>query len=398
MGVGNIANSGLKAAMTNMESISNNIANVNTIGYKKTRVNFADIYSNSFANSTQIGFGVRTSSISQDFSLGRFDQTDNGLDLYLGGSDGFFVQRNTNGQTRYTRAGNLELDKDGYLNGISGRLQGYPAVNGSIMATGVLSDLQVSKSMIAANPTSAANLKVNFDSASEIPVNPFSESDLTSYNGRTDMTVYDSLGKPYQMSVFYIKTSDNNWNAQVLIDDQNIGSGSIAFQGNGAFSSASGLDTLSWTPVGGGNTPQSLNLTVSDSTQYSGDFKTYSKTQDGYEAGIPNGFNIDNNGMINVSYSNGLSVVQGQVAVAQFNAPQGLQRTDNMSWLATGDSGDPLLDPQSSINAIGSGQRELSNVDLTDELVKLMGAQHDFQANAQVAQTYNQVLQTVENI
>jgi len=397
MGMGSIANTGLKAAMTNMEAISNNIANVNTIGYKKSQVNFADVYANSFSNKQQVGFGVQTQSISQDFSLGRIETTGRGLDLCLS-NDGFFVQKNSSGLTSYTRAGRMDLDKDGYFYGASGRLQGYPAVDGAIVASGALTDLQVKDSTFPAKPTSNVAMALNLDAKADVPVTPFSETDPTSYNHRMDTTVYDSLGKSYTMSVYYIKSSDNNWTTQMQLDNQPIGSGSVTFQSNGTLDTVSGMDALSWTPTGGATSPQNLAISLTDSTQFTGEYKKYSSDQDGYYSGLPLGFNIDGDGLINVTYSNGKSQVQGQVAVAQFRAPQGLSRAENMSWLATLDSGDAQLDPQSNLGVFGAGKVEYSNVDLTEELVSLMGAQHDFQANAQVAQTYNQVLQTIENI
>lgn len=397
MGVGSIANTGLKAAMTNMEVISNNIANANTVGFKKSWVNFSDISINSISDTRQIGFGVKTESLSQDFSLGRIELTDRGLDLSLS-NDGFFVQKNSSGQTSYTRAGRLDLDKNDYFTTASGRLQGYPAVNGNIMTSGALTDLKLSQTPLPANPTTKATLGLNLDASATIPVLPFNASDAATYNYRSDTTVYDSLGKSYAMSVYYVKSADNSWTTQIAMDNQPIGTGSIDFQSNGTLSLATGMDSLSWTPNSGATSPQTLALNFGSTTQYAGDYKTTLSDQDGYMAGVPTGYNIDDDGRVNVYYTNGQTQMQGQIAVARFQAPQGLSKAENMSWLATTESGDPLLDPSGSLGAINSGTIELSNVDLTEELVKLMGAQHDFQANAQVAQTYNQILQTIENI
>jgi flagellar hook protein FlgE len=397
MGIGSIANTGLKAAMTNMEAISNNISNANTVGFKKSNVNFADIYAGGFSQSNYIGFGVKTQSVTQDFSMGRIELTDRGLDLSLS-NDGFFVQKNGAGQVSYTRAGRLELDKDNYFIGTSGRLQGYPAVNGSVTPTGTLVDLKVPQTQIPAKDTSNVNLAINLNASAEPPVLPFSDSDPATYNYRTDTTIYDSLGQSYPASVYYIKTADNTWSTQVYLADQNIGIGNISFESNGSLLSASGMDNLSWNPTSGAQSPASLTLTFPNATQYASDNKTNKNEQDGYPAGIPTGFNIDDNGNINVYYTNGKTQLQGQIAIAKFQAPQGLARSENMSWQATSESGDPLYDQDASIGSIHAGTLEYSNVDLTEELVKLMGAQHDFQANAQVAQTYNQVLQTIEKI
>lgn len=396
MGIGSIANTGLKAAMTNMEAISNNIANANTVGFKKSHVNFADIYAGGF-NQSYIGFGVKTESLSQDFSMGRIELTDRGLDLSLS-NDGFFVQKNGSGQISYTRAGRLELDKDNYFMGASGRLQGYPAVNGTIMPSGTLTDLQISQAQIPAKSTNNASLTINLNASTVPPVLPFSDSDPTTYNYRTDTTVYDSLGQSYPASVYYIKSADNSWTTQVYMDGQNIGTGNLSFQSNGSLVSTSGMDNLSWNPTSGAETPQMLSVKFPGTTQYASENKTNTNDQDGYQAGIPTGFDIDKDGLINVYYTNGKNQLQGQIAIAKFQAPQGLARAENMSWQATTQSGDPVFDQDASTGSIHRGTLEYSNVDLTEELVKLMGAQHDFQANAQVAQTYNQVLQTIEKI
>jgi flagellar hook protein FlgE len=398
MGVGNIANSGLQAAMTNMETISNNIANVNTVGFKKSSVSFSDVYANSFANTNQVGFGVQTQAIRQDFSTGSYDTTGKPLDLSLAG-DGFFVQKSANGQISYTRAGELQIDKNGYFLGANGRLQGYPAVNGVLSTTGTLVDLIAPDTPLAPKSTSNILMNMNLSSDATIPANAFNENDPTTYNFRNDATVYDSLGTAHDMSVYYVKTADDTWSTQILIDNNSIASGSISFLSSGAFGSESGMTNLSWSPTGGATSPQTISLNYNSATQFSGASKEYqTASQDGYPAGIANGYGFNGDGDLTIYYSNGQSQLQGRVAVAQFLAPQGLSEAENMSWLATNNSGAPIFDVNSGVGAIGVGKLELSNVDLTEELVNLMGAQHDFQANAQVAQTYNQMLQTIENI
>lgn len=399
VGIGSIANTGLKAAMTNMSTISNNISNANTVGFKKSQVNFADIYPGGFSSSGQVaGYGVRIQSIKQDFSLGRIDLTGRGLDLCLN-TDGFLVEKDSAGKTSYTRAGNLSMDLNGYLTGSSGKIQGYPAVNGQIVPSGNLVDMQVSQEPSPARATANSAIALNLDASALPPAtSTFSATDTSSYNFRSNTTVFDSLGNPYDMSVFYIKTADNDWTTQVMMDTQSLGTGSVQFQSNGAISSVAGMDNLSWAPTGGATSPQVFSIDLSKSTQYSGDNTIRSNEQDGYQAGVPTGFNVDGSGNINVSYTNGQTQLQGQIALAQFIAPQGLDKTDNMSWLETVESGNPVFNPATNAGAFSSGMLELSNVDLTEELINLMSAQHDFQANSQVMQTYNQVLQTIENI
>ena len=163
-------------------------------------------------------------------------------------------------------------------------------------------------------------------------------------------------------------------------------------------SSTTGLDALSFSPTNGAISPHIFEFDLTGSTQYTGASQVRENKQDGNSAGLPVGFNIDHNGVLNVYYNNGESKVAGRIALAEFQSPQNLARSANMSWLSTSESGNPIITPSTSEGTINTGTVELSNVDLTEELVRLLGAQHDFQANAQVEQTYNQVLQTIENL
>ncbi|WP_165474814.1 flagellar hook protein FlgE [Legionella nagasakiensis] len=402
MGVGNIVQTGLKAAMTNIETISNNIANANTVGFKKSHVNFADIYMGGALSGKQSGLGVKTSSIQQDFSTGRIELTDRGLDLSLS-NDGFFVQKEKgHGQISYTRVGQLDVDKEGFLVGVGGYLQGYPAVDGRVIASGSLIDMRIPDKSIPAQATSSVGLKLNLDaSASVLDPDDFDIDDATTYTYRTDSTFYDSLGTSHALSLFLIKSDDNEWTAKITMDNAALGDGTLEFTGDGLLNNATGFDALSWNPgggAGGASIPQAFSMNFTGTTQFAGDNTLYDNTQDGFPAGVPTGFNLDGDGRLNVYYSNGRSQIEGQIAVARFKAPQGLVRTANMAWLATLESGDPLLSMENSDGAIHSGTLELSNVDLTEELVSLIGAQHDFQANAQAQQTYNQILQTIEKL
>ncbi len=396
MGVGNIANTGLKAAMTNMETISNNIANANTVGFKQSSVNFADIYSGGSNSINQVGMGVSVNSISQDFSSAGTQLTNRGLDLSLS-NDGFFIQKGV-GQVSYTRNGQLNLDNAGYLVGLSGRLQGYPAVNGQLSSAVTLTDLQIPSTYLPAKATGTASLTLNLDAQSTPPASVFSATDPTSYNYRSDSTIYDSLGNPAAMSLFFIKNADNSWTTQMSVDDVAMGTGAVTFLSNGTLSTVTGMSGLSWSPTTGAAAPQTMSIDLTGSTQFSSASTTQAISQNGYPVGSPTGFNIDGSGIINMQYSNGLSQIQGQVAVAKFSAPQSLMQNTDMSWVATLASGEPLLNQSSSIDSINAGMLENSNVDLTEQLVALMGAQHDFQANAQVSQAYNQMLQTIEKL
>jgi flagellar hook protein FlgE len=399
MGIGNIANTGMRAAMTDMEVISSNISNANTVGYKASYATFGDVYPSSSAGANlQSGLGVKLTGIHQDFKRGGFELSGSQMDLMITGS-GFFVLRDsTSGVKSYTRNGHFQPDKDGYITNGNLRLQGFPAVNGEIFAGGSLTDLQISKQPRNATATSKITEDLNLKSTEAVKTDPFDVNNPNSYNYSTSKTIYDSLGNTHALSMYYIKTADNNWSAQTLIDGANVGTGTIVFGTDGKLSSVSGLSALSFTPGGGAASPQALSIDLSTSTQYASDNQTRKLTQNGYPVGIVNGTEIDKDGNVIATYSNDERVLLGKIALAEFQAPNGLTSIGNMSWLETSDSGSPIINPGNSDKNISSGALELSNVDLTQEMIKLIGAQHSFQANAQVEQTYNEVMQTVIKI
>lgn len=393
MGIGNIANTGMKAAMTNMEIISNNISNANTVGFKKSFANFSDVMAS--GSGTQTGLGVNIQSVKQDFKAGNSESTKIRSDLSIK-SDGFFTLKDSGtGQVSYTRAGRFDVDSDGYIVRDNQRLQGFPASNGVILAGSTAEDLHISSAPMAAKATAAVKENINLDSSSVIPTGTFSDSDPTTYNYRTDANLYDSLGNSYPLSLFYIKTANNNWTVNAQVNGASVGSGAMVFDTSGGLTSTTGLGSLSWSPTSGATAPQVFSISMNNSTQYGGGNQTREITQDGYQAGIPNDYNIDKSGKVTISYSNNQKITSGQIAIARFPSVDGLQSIGNMSWIETGDSGAANLSQVNSSGNITSGSLELSNVDLTEEMVNLLSAQHSFQANAQVQQTYSEVMQTV---
>jgi flagellar hook protein FlgE len=398
MGMDTIANTGMSTAMSNMEVISNNIANANTIGFKKSYASFADLYPSN-ATSTDPGLGVSLTGVTQDFTSGGIQTTDQALDLSIN-NDSFFIMRNPNsGQTSYTRAGRFNLDDNGFILENNNRLQGFPSVNGALLAPSIV-DLQIPSAPLPAQATSTASGNLNLDADSVIPTGTFSSTDPTTYNYATNTTVYDSLGNPSQLTLYYIKTGTNAWDVQALVGNASVGTGTLTFSSNGLLTGSTGLDALSYTPTNGATTPQAISVNLAGSTQYGGNGNQVLQpfTQNGFESGTLSGMNIDNNGVVTAQYTNGQDNTVGQIALAQFLAPAGLQDIGNSSWIASSNSGQPTVSQVNSNNNIFSGSVELSNVDLTEELVNLINAQHTFQANAQVEQTYNEIMQTVIKI
>jgi len=406
MGMGNIATTGMQAAMSNMDVISNNIANANTGGFKKSTANFADIFpSGNDASGAQIGIGVTLDSVQQNFSPGGYQTTGLAGDMAISGN-GFFVLRDaTSGRVSYSRFGNFKFDNTtGYFTNGNQRLQGFLASNGVIPAGSTATDLKINT---AAQPAKASTTVtahgLNLNSGDAIiPVTPtFSPTNSATYNYTTHTTLYDSLGNPTNLDLYYAKSSANTWNVYAVVNGTVINAGTpgvMSFNSSGQLASApTGLGALAYTPTTGA-AAMTFSVDMTGSTQFGSPDNTLPFTTNGYSAGTFSSFQMDNSGIITAVYSNGPSVIVGQVAIATFQSPQNLQNMGDSTWLSTTASGEPVVNPTNSSNNLKGGALETSNVDLAAELVNLINAQNTFQANAQVEQTYNEVMQTVTKL
>ncbi len=405
MGMGEIATSGMQAAMSNMDVISNNISNANTLGFKKSSASFVDLFpSGNDASGVQIGLGVNLDGIQQNFKPGTRSDTGLPSDMCITGA-GFFMMRDpVAGTTTYTRNGHFTFDSsNGYFNIGNQRLQGFPAVNGIIPAGSTPSDLKISTAAQAAKASTTVSAQgLNLNSGDTIPATtPFNQTDTTSYNYTNHSTMYDSLGNATNLDLYYVKTAANTWSVYSSVNGTVINSASpanLTFNSSGQITSTSGLSGLSYTPTTGA-AAMNFSINMTGTTQFGNPNTTTSPfTTDGYPAGTFSKYTVDNNGIITAIYSNGPPVKVGQVALATFQSPQHLQNLGGATWAATTSSGAPISNPDNSIGSIAQAALEMSNVDLAAELVSLINAQNTFQANAQVEQTYNQVMQTVTKL
>ncbi|MEO8400428.1 MAG: flagellar hook protein FlgE [Gammaproteobacteria bacterium] len=404
MGMGNIATTGMDAAMSNMDVISNNIANANTLGFKKSTASFADIFpSGNDASGVQIGLGVTLNSLQQNFKPGGFDDTGLPSDMCITGNGFFMLKDATSGQVTYSRDGHFQFDKaTGYFSSGNQHLQGFAAVNGVIPAGGTPTDLQVSTAAQAANASTTVTARgLNLNSGDVVPTTaPFAATDPTSYNYTNQTTVYDSLGNATKFDLYYVKSAANNWNVYSAVNGTVVNSGSpgtLTFSSAGVLTSSTGLSSLGYTPTTGA-AAMSIAVTMSGTTQYGNPDTTLPFATDGYAAGTFQNYQIDTNGLVTAIYSNGPPVVTGKVAIANFQSPQNLQNLGGATWAETNTSGAASINPTNSANNLKQGSLERSNVDLATELVNLINAQNVFQANAQVEQTYNAVMQTVTKL
>lgn len=399
--------SGLNAAAKNLDVIGNNIANANTVGYKSFRAEFADLFANSLAGagSSAIGIGTVVADVTADFSQGNTVTTSNPLDLAING--GGFFRLSNNGTLNYSRNGQFQVDKDGHLvNASGGRLQGYPVDPAGGVIPAAPSDLRVSAADLQPKLTTEANAVLNLDSRKAPITAAFDVNDTTTYHNATSLSVYDSLGNPHTLTLYFVKTAPNTWDVQGASDGVRIGTtplGTINFRNDGAIdTTATALPFSLSVPVAstGAASPLAMTLDFSGATQFGSAFGVNEISQDGYASGRLTGFNISADGTLLGRYSNGQSRAQGQIVLANFTNPQGLQHLGNNLLAETTESGQALVGAPGSGNlgVLQSGALEESNVDLTAELVNMITAQRVYQANAQSIRAEDAVLQTIVNL
>ncbi len=413
--------SGLNAASAELRVIGNNVANASTTGFKKSRAEFADVYavSNLGVSANAIGSGVRLSNVAQQFTQGNIDFTDNNLDLAVNGR-GFFVV-DDNGTNAYTRAGGFRVDRDGKVVNAQGQqLQVFQA-DGSGNITGALGNLALDTSDISPSATGNLQLTLNLNAnAPDMSATTFDPDDSNSYNNSTSLSVYDSLGNPLLASTYYRRVGANNWQVYTYVTEPDGTRDYVQPSGLAAnapatmsFDSTGNLTGVSPAVAGSPNAIQYDPLSLatgaanmqlvgdySSTTQYGSAFSVNALTQDGFTSGRLSGVDIGDSGVVSARYTNGQSRTLGQVALADFPNAQGLRPLGDTGWAETYDSGSALIGApgSSSLGLLQSGGLESSNVDLTEQLVSMITAQRNFQANAQVISTADTVTQTVINI
>ncbi len=404
----NTALSGIRAASGDLGIIGNNIANANTTGFKGSRADFADVYAASMmgAPGTAIGQGVRLQGAAQHFGQGNISFTGNALDLAVNGR-GFFQLSDASGASVYSRAGNFHLDRDGYVVNSDGLFLMARGADQNGAITGGIGPMRIDTSYAQPNPTTALNANLNFDARSGETDSAWAliggAPDPAGYNSTTTTSVYDSQGNPHDITLYYSKqdpaTSPNSWTVRTMIDGVVQDTTTVVFNDDGSYSSPATIN-LSWNPGGGATPGQAIAIDLSKSTQYGSDFAVNSIYQDGFSTGQILGVDIDQEGTIFARYTNGQSRSIGQMVLANFANEQGLQPLGNTAWADTNASGPPIVGAPgtSGLGSIQSGALEESNVDLTEQLVKMIVAQRNFQANAQTIQTEDTITQTIINL
>jgi flagellar hook protein FlgE len=451
--------SGLRAHQLKMDTIGNNIANVNTVGYKSQRATFQEVFNQTIrgagspqagkggTNPQQVGLGISLSSIDTFHIRGAVQRTDNLTDLAING-DGFFILSNsTDGLSRsYTRAGNFSLDDDGNLVASNGyRVLGYMVDPSTNVLKSQLEGIKISKAeMVAAQATTFANFEGNLDN--NIAVAPGVSADYTFTGGaavtnpdtltiptdtkywETTSTVYDALGGKHTLKFTFIRGMNEDGTVggdpsewQVLIKDQDIGKyydeggaicdGSdtlttvthgLTFKADGTLDLAASTSEIVTLTVRGKNGADNFPVTIDFTklTQFANESNAAMTSADGYPQGSLDTFSIGPTGEINGIFTNGMSKIIGQVALAVFKNPAGLEKTAENMFQVTPNSGDPIigLPGSSGLGSINSGTLEMSNVDISNEFAEMISTQRGFQANSRIITTSDEMLQELVNL
>ena len=404
----NIGLSGMRAASKDLNVTGNNIANAGTAGFKQSRAEFADVYaSNMGVGKNPVGSGVQLANVSQQFSQGNINYTQNALDLAINGK-GFFEVSN-NGALSYTRAGYFGTDKEGNLvDNFGYNLRGFTAVDGELGKD--IQNLRIQATSQEPKATTKVEQAFNLNSSDLPIVTPFDPQDPASYNSSTSTNIYDSLGNAHVLTQYFVKAggADNEWRMHVTLDGNRTinEDGSVDVDGEeinySELGRYDGNDTFDyeWTLNNGAVSPFEFSLDMRNSTQYANAFAVNSVAQDGYTTGDLAGLEIDEAGKIFARYTNGQSKVQGQVVLATFANEQGLTPVGKTQWVQSTDSGEPVRNPPGTgtLGALQSGALEDSNVELSDQLVNLIVAQRNYQANAKTIETESAITQTIINL
>lgn len=461
--------SGLNSASKAIDATSHNIANSSTVGFKASSAHFGDVYAASLngAGASQIGVGVGVVAVQQQFAQGNITSTNNPLDISINGA-GFF-RMDQDGVTTYSRNGQFHLDKNGFvINDQSMKLTGY-AVQNSVIAPSTPGPLQISASDLKPVETGTgtslgfqgvkANLQLDsrdtgkdpasvgaaavaaFYAAAGVTAATATPAQVTAataagtaataaapvfdpkapltYNYSTALSIYDSLGNPHNLTMYFVKNANQGeWEVHMNVDgtseaNVNVGvAGLLHFDKQGKLDSGSpmnvnidldavntalGLPLNAKSPIG---TATGFSLDFTGSTQYGSKSGNNSLTQDGYTSGHLVGLSAGADGVIQGRYSNGQTLAQGQIVLANFTNPNGLQSLGNNQWNETSTSGAALVGAPntSNLGGLSSSSVEESNVDLTFELVNLITQQRNYQANAQSIKTQDQIMQTLVNL
>ena len=454
----NISLSGLNAAQKDLDVTGNNIANASTIGFKQSRAEFADVFSTSvFSNTkTQVGNGVATAAVTQQFNQGSLQSTSNSLDLAVQG-DGFFITAPSTSSLdkTYTRAGAFQVNDEGYVTTSQGDyLQVYQVDDsGSPKAVSIDSTTALKIPTVAGEPKKTDTISETLNLPANVTAldpNSFNPSQSSTYNASTSVVVYDSLGQSHTVTQYFVKDQaaanntagnpTNVWRVFNYMDSKPVdiqgglsytnatipNAATLVFDSSGAIDNSqthvAGYNTtlnIATEPLGktiatpvtgsfdsagilsnGVDAAQTLAFNFKDITQYASAFQVSSLSQNGSTVGQLTNVLIGSDGVVAATYSNGSTSKLGMVALAKFSNPQGLTQVGDTSWKASLDSGLPTpgVPNSGTYGKVKSSSLESSNTDLSSELVHLISAQRNYQANSRALEVNSQLQDNILQI
>jgi len=395
--------SGLNAASKSLDTIGSNIANANTVGYKKATTVFGDVYARSLvgASDNQIVQGVNVTRVSQSFTQGNVTRTGNPLDIAINGTGFYRMVDPGSGQVSFTRNGQFHTDKNGYIVSATGQnLTGYGVDATGKVNTAALVNLQIPVNDLAPLATTSTVFGVNLDAGAKVPApTPFSATNSATFNHSVSQQVYDGTGKAHTLTNYYVRTA-TGWDVHAMVDGAAPTGGNpistLTFNGSGQLTSTPSKVNVAFAGMSIGS------IDMTGTTQYGGGYNDTAPgvSQDGYATGRLASYAVGNDGTVMARYSNGRTAVLGQFAMANFKAPDGLQNIGGNQWVETVDSGAANLGTpgMGSFGLLQSQSAEQSNVDLSAELVNMIVAQRSYQANAQTIKTQDTILQTLVSL
>jgi flagellar hook protein FlgE len=426
--------SGLQGAQTELSTIAHNLANVSTNGFKRSRVEFGDVIASTATKSPNqlIGSGSYVKSIRQQFSQGGLQQSQSSLDLAISGEGFFVVKPNPNtSEVAFTRNGSFSVSADRLVVDSQGAtVQVFPVDgSGTVVATALDDTVSLRLPQTSGTPkaTTSAKVSVNLSANAPIPANDpqwtaaspyaFSRFDPDTYNFASSTVIYDSVGNPNTLTNYYVRQTQpggavttSTWLCYSFVGGQQISADptqpdpavplTMTFDSNGVLQTPAGPTTFAtFTPPNAAPQDMSVDFSIA-TTQRPSAFTIIAQSQDGAPIGQLQGVTVDANGLVKASFSNGQNEALGKIVLAQFANPQGLRQIGNSYWSVSGLSGDATVGQpgESGFGNLMAGAIERSNVDITEELVGLIAAQRNFQANAKAIDTATQLSQTIINI
>lgn len=403
MSILSIALSGIQAASEDLESISQNIANSSTAGYKSISTQFESSYSGSSGSGVAVSGTTTSTSVDGDVI-----ETDDTLDLAISGT-GYFVLSNGDGTYAYSRNGDFSLDSDYNVVSSNGMyVQGYSVDANGDISYGTITNLSVTETTIPAEASTRVDLTANLNADAttiDTTTYPFDATDGTTYNYSVSTDIYDSEGSSHTLTQYYVKTGDNTWSVYYTLDGDTVTDSSgnavttdLTFNTDGTLASPTSATSITL-DMGSSVDDITLSIAVDDITQYASDFSS-SSSADGYTSGSLSDVYFDSDGYLWATYDNGETVLQGQVVLASFSNPDGLESSSGTIWYATSESGSATygVSGSGSFGSLTVGSYENSNVDVSSELVDLMSAQQAYQANAKALTAADEMASVLFNI